>query len=130
MSRACCPAEIAAHAHPPRCSCTDDAAHRTETATKRIHARVLHRSKVLLVEAFRVAACGLEKNSRSSVEPGYLKLRRVNLRQLQDGDSNTNDKETHDEGNDLACWGVETLEEHDGGNDREKGDCEPSDNES
>lgn len=130
MSRACCPAEIAAHAHAPRCSCTDNAAHRTETAAKRIHARVFHRSEVLLVESFRIATRCLEENSRSSVEPGYLQLRRVDLRQLQDSDSNTNDKEAHDEGDDLACWSIETLEEHDGGDDREKGDCGPSDNES
>lgn len=129
MSRACCPAQVAAHAHAPRCSCTDDAAHCTETATKRVHARVFYRSEVLLVEAFRVAACGLEKDGRSAIEPGYFELRRVDLGQLQNGDSNANDEEAHNEGNDLACWGIETLEKHNGGDDREKGDCGPSVNE-
>ena len=41
---------------------------------------------------------------------------------MENGDSETDDDETHDEGDDTCRGGFETLEQHDSGNDGEECD--------
>ena len=78
---------------------------------------------VLLVDTGGVLACGLEKHRAPTVESGNLELRRVDLGKLEDGDADADDEEAHDERDDLRRGRGEALEEDDGCDDREEGDC-------
>jgi hypothetical protein len=79
----------------------------------------------------------LEENGGTTVE---LKLSRIDLGHLEDGDSDTDDKKSHDDGDNLTCGGFEALKEdlkedikvtnvnhkaqaYHGGDHRTEGDC-------
>jgi hypothetical protein len=51
----------------------------------------------------------LEKNGGATVE--ILKLSRIDLGHLEDGDPDTDDKKCHDDGENLTCGRFEAFEE-------------------
>jgi hypothetical protein len=79
----------------------------------------------------------LEEDGGTTVE---LELSRIDLGHLEDGDSGTDDKKSHDDGDNLTCRGFEALKEdlkedirvthvdhmtqaYHGGDHRAEGDC-------
>ena len=87
-------------AHAPCAACPDNAAERAERTAEGIHARVfICREVSLFFQCSSLLVCGLEEEGRAAVElRGSGKRSGVNFGHLEDGDTEADDNETHDEG--------------------------------
>lgn len=99
--------------HTSCAACADDTANGAKRTTESIHAWILHPyENVLLLHRFGFLVSSLEKKGRASVElGGGRESGRVNLGHLEDGNTEADDDEAHNEGNDRRDRGFKALEE-------------------
>lgn len=91
-------------------SCSDDAAHRTETSSQRIHARIFVAWHLTFFCILCLVSWCLHKYSRFAIQ-FIAKLFGINFGKLEESDTETRDEKTEDHSNQRNRWGFEAFVE-------------------